>query len=65
MPDTIPLAIIGRSLFAAIIVIKAHSPSEDEPTDQFSEPFGDMPFVIHSDGGDFMGWVRDHGDASK
>jgi hypothetical protein len=60
MPDAIPLAILGCAIFAGIIILKAHSPSSDEPSDQYSEPFGDIAHVVHSDDGDFMGWVHDH-----
>lgn len=62
----IAFAVLGCALFAGAIAFKVlNAPSRDEPTDQFSQPHGDVIHVpevmtVHHDGGDFIGWV--HGE---
>jgi len=57
----IATAVLGCAIFAGIIAAKIlDAPGDDEPTDQFSQPFGDVPHVVLRDDGDFLGWV--HGE---
>jgi hypothetical protein len=57
----IATAVLGCAIFAGTIAAKIlDAPTADEPTDQFNEPFGDVPHVVLHDNGDFLGWV--HGE---